>query len=237
MTHLFTHPNENRSDLNIRTPKRLHSGFTLIELLVVIAIIAILAGILFPVFLTARGKAREISCLSNLHQVGVANSMYAQDYDGLYPFAVDPADKWTPQIWASHPEFQAQIANMPLINEALQPYVKSKEIFHCPADTGFDYEDFVPGLMIDPLGNPKNANPSSFKKFGTSYYYRTEIAFKNAGESSIQRPAEVNVYFDGAGKWHGSLFPLALRYNTAFADGHTKSLTRDQLDIIWAQPL
>ena len=217
-----------------RTP---NTGFTLIELLVVIAIIGILAALLFPVFLTARGKAREIACVSNLRQIGVANNLYTQDNDGLYPFAVDPADKWTPQIWNSQPTFQAQIKTMPLIQEALAPYVKAKEIFHCPADTGFDYEDFVPGLMIDPGGTPPNANPSSYKKFGTSYYYRTEIAFRNAGDATIQRPAEVNLYFDGAGAWHGSLFPRALRYNTLFADSHAKSLTREQLDELWRQPL
>src|SRR5262249_50057033 len=71
-----------------RSTRMCYSGkraFTLIELLVVIAIIAILAAILFPVFAHAREKARVISCLSNMKQIGTAIYMYTQDYDELYP--------------------------------------------------------------------------------------------------------------------------------------------------------
>src|SRR5436309_5061979 len=65
------------------------NAFTLIELLVVIAIIAILAAILFPVFAQAREKARSISCLSDLKQLGLGWMMYTQDYDGTYPLTAE----------------------------------------------------------------------------------------------------------------------------------------------------
>jgi prepilin-type N-terminal cleavage/methylation domain-containing protein/prepilin-type processing-associated H-X9-DG protein len=97
-------------------PQRNH-GFTLIELLVVIAIIAILAAILFPVFSQARERARQISCINNLNQLGKGTMMYLQENDDTYP-----------------PFYGSDTPAAPSWSEVIMPFVKTVNVFACPSD-------------------------------------------------------------------------------------------------------
>ncbi len=76
--------NTEKEEKNMNT-KRRKKGFTLIELLVVIAIIAILAAMLLPALAKARRRAEQTADINNLHQLGLAITMYLNDYNGFFP--------------------------------------------------------------------------------------------------------------------------------------------------------
>lgn len=106
------------------------NGFTLIELLVVIAILAILAAILFPAFAEARANARNTADMSNVRQLGLATTMYFQDYDDTYV----PVGSWNdPTITPfNHPDGPGPGKQWNGWGLRLLPYVKTRGIFHSP---------------------------------------------------------------------------------------------------------
>ena len=116
-----------------RVPRALRrQGFTLLELLVVIAIIAILAGILIPVFAQAKEQGRSTTCQSNLKQQALALMQYAQAYDDRLPYWFSWEEQYVDQKGIRHiPGVWSTYRAM------IMPYVRSQNVFRCPSDTGW----------------------------------------------------------------------------------------------------
>jgi prepilin-type N-terminal cleavage/methylation domain-containing protein len=127
---------DNNTERTTLMSKRMLKGFTLIELLVVIAIIAILAAILFPVFAQAREKARAISCVSNMKNIGLALAMYTVDYDdGLIKeyYGFPPTTNGNVD-WGFPPGLPATAIQYYSWRWAIQPYLKNVNVLACPSN-------------------------------------------------------------------------------------------------------
>src|SRR6185369_4208632 len=92
-------------------------AFTVIELTLVVAIILILSGLLLPALCQAKQQARSAACKSNLHQIGLALTMYVADYQ-KYP----TAGAWMAVAVSTAP------------NQRVLPYTaNNRNVFYCPS--------------------------------------------------------------------------------------------------------
>ena len=148
-------------------------GFTLIELLTVIAIVGILAAILFPVFASAREKARQTACASNERQLGLALLQYAQDNDERFPLGVSQAvGQFEGVSWAGR----------------IYPYIDSTAAFAC---------------LDDPtVPNPSSytAPAANQLAYAASYAYNSDIPLSVAGLiSKFNAPANTVLLVEVSG--------------------------------------
>ena len=160
-------------------------GFTLIEQVVVIALISLLMGLVVTSINLIRDKANQVKCGSNLKNLYLVVQMYADQHGGLFPEVTD-------------------LSQVPLkVMEALEPYLKDKEIFCCPEDPN---KPTLPGGSYD---------------WRVTYDPKTTLS--GVRLDLIRHPNRVIIAGERSAGWHESGM-----INVLYADGHVELVTEKE---------
>ncbi len=233
-------------------------GFTLIELLVVIGIIAVLAGLLLPVLVSAKVKAQSIHCRNNLRQMGIGLLCYTTD-NGSYPLygqtasATEPRGrKWYDDIGGMFVEGRGtearknSISRCPTyrgVSEDIRP--DSKTVYNGYGSYGYNcgnltYEHYREELAFGLAGNGinlMNGPITSELRAVRDAAVANPSSLIALGDSFTIRSWKANDYlsrnFRPERSLRESLYEAEQRHRgasgIAFADGHIESVTLKKL--------